>query len=83
MPHIVSSMQSAVAIVHNCGPQTIRRFKPGTDSDGLLVRLQGQLRWFAKDGRAAEVGALLGRPDMAQFIDAPDEKVRCGFKVPP
>ena len=33
---------------------------------------QGELREAAKEGAAAEVGALLGRPDKAQFIDAGD-----------
>ena len=40
------------------------------------MRLQAQLRKAAEEDKAAEVGALLGREDKAQLIDAADE-VRC------
>ena len=39
--------------------------------------MQAQLRGAAEKGKAAEVGALLGRPDTAQFIDAKDAMVCC------
>ena len=40
------------------------------------VWLQRQLVAVAREGKVAEVGALLGRPDKAQFIAAKNE-VRC------
>ena len=39
--------------------------------------MQEQLRSAAKVGRTEEVGALLGRWDSAQFINAGDDEVRC------